>query len=138
MLRNYQTDLTNSIRASFQHGNTAPLAVLPTGGGKTVVFCYIAANAVTKGNRVLILVHRIELLRQTSRALTRFGVDHGIIHSQFTPDLHKPVQVASVGTLVRRLRYVEQWNPAITIIDEAHHANATTWAHIAKHSEGNN
>jgi superfamily II DNA or RNA helicase len=58
-LRPYQTQLVTEIRGQYQLGRKAVLAVLPTGGGKTVCFSYIAQAASIKGNRVLILVHRL-------------------------------------------------------------------------------
>jgi DNA repair protein RadD len=75
-LRPYQTQLVTEIRGQYQLGHRSVLAVLPTGGGKTVCFSYIAQAASVKGNRVLILVHRAELLDQASRAMP---VPHGII-----------------------------------------------------------
>jgi superfamily II DNA or RNA helicase len=54
-LRPYQTQLVTEIRGQYQLGRKAVLAVLPTGGGKTVCFSYIAQAASIKGNRVLIL-----------------------------------------------------------------------------------
>ena len=40
------------------------LLVLPTGCGKTIVFAKIVEDCVRKGERVLILAHRGELLEQ--------------------------------------------------------------------------
>jgi DNA repair protein RadD len=52
-LRPYQTQLITDIRLQYQLGHKSVLAVLPTGGGKTVCFSYIADQASRKGNRVL-------------------------------------------------------------------------------------
>ncbi|MBL4616753.1 MAG: DEAD/DEAH box helicase [Robiginitomaculum sp.] len=127
-LRNYQQNGVDNIRNSYLAGFSAPLFVLPTGGGKTVVFCHVAEKTSQRGKNVLILVHRVELLRQTSKALTKSGVKHGLINPKYTPDLFAPVQVASVQTLVRRLNRIE--DPDLIIIDEAHHANAGSWKKI--------
>lgn len=129
-LRPYQEKGISNIREAYRMGLKSPLFVLPTGGGKTVVFCHIATNASARGKRVLILVHRIELVRQTSQALYRNEVRHGVINPKFRPDPSAPVQVASVQTLVRRLDKTQA--PDLIIIDEAHHANAGTWAKIIK------
>jgi DNA repair protein RadD len=99
-LRPYQQQLVTEIRGQYQLGRKAVLAVLPTGGGKTVCFSYIAQAASIKGNRVLILVHRAELLDQASRAMP---VPHGIIAAGRAMDLSHTVQVASVQTVARRL-----------------------------------
>lgn len=96
----------------------------------TVVFCYITENAAKKSNRVLILVHRQELIRQTSTSLSDIGVPHGIIAPGFTPTWDM-VQVASVQTLVRRLHKIHP--PQLIISDECHHANAGTWRKIFEH-----
>jgi DNA repair protein RadD len=127
-LRPYQTDLVQKIRESYLQGYKAPLAVLSTGGGKTVIFSHIAASTSARGKRVLILVHRIELLRQTSNKLREAGVDHGLINPKYTPNLHAKVQVASVQTLVKRLDRIAP--PDLIIIDEAHHTLAGTWKRI--------
>lgn len=129
-LRPYQQQAVDGIRDSFKRGNKAPLLVLPTGGGKTIVFTYIASNASARGKRVLVLVHRIELMRQTSEKLHTFGVDHGLINPLFTPTYWKPVQVASVQTLVNRLNKLASAPPDLIIVDEAHHATASTWRKI--------
>jgi superfamily II DNA or RNA helicase len=48
---------------------------LPTGGGKTVIFSQIVREYIQRTNKkVLILTHRIELCKQTSKMLSEFGV----------------------------------------------------------------
>lgn len=125
-LRIYQEAAIAAIRAAFAAGARAVLYVLPTGGGKTVIFSFIAKSASMLGRRVVIIVHRDALVRQASRALSDCGVPHGIIapgHTR-TRDL---VQVASVQTLARRL---ELYEFDLLVIDEAHHATAGTWAKV--------
>jgi superfamily II DNA or RNA helicase len=129
-LRPYQTAAVAGIRQDYVQGRKAPLLVLPTGGGKTVVFSHIAASVASKAKRVMVLVHRVELLRQTSAALSKSGVDHSLINPQYTPDYRKHVQVCSVQTLVKRLHFFEKYPPDLIIVDEAHHANAGSWRKI--------
>jgi len=130
-LRSYQHRAINDLRNAFRTGARSPLLVLPTGGGKTVVFATIAASAAVKGNRVLILVHRRELIHQASSKLAWVGLDHGIIAAGIPPS-DAPVQIASVQTLARRLARMD-WQPGLIIIDEAHHATAGQWARILDH-----
>lgn len=127
-LRPYQQQLVDGVRSVYLAGRKAPLVVAPTGAGKTIIFSYIAANSSARGKRVLILVHRVELLRQTSEKLHISGVDHGLINPAFTPKYLAPVQVASVQTLINRLGKIHP--PDLIIIDEAHHATAGTWRKI--------
>jgi DNA repair protein RadD len=129
-LRPYQTQLVTEIRGQYQLGRKAVLAVLPTGGGKTVCFSYIAQAASVKGNRVLILVHRAELLDQASRAMP---VPHGIIAANRAMDLSHTVQVASVQTVARRLHLLPRDFFQLVVVDEAHHTTAGTWARVIAH-----
>ncbi len=130
-LRDYQQQAVQDIKTSLQSGNKAPLLVLPTGGGKTIIFTFIAQNAYQKGKRVLVLVHRVELLRQTYDKMRAFGVRCGLISPLYTPDYQAPVQVAMVQTLVKRTANYKGFD--LVIVDEAHHATASTYAQIIRH-----
>jgi superfamily II DNA or RNA helicase len=132
-LRPYQQQLITDIRLQYQLGHHRVLAVLPTGGGKTVCFSYIAQSAARKGNRVCILVHRAELLDQASRSLTAMGVSHGRIAAGRSMDLSHVVQVASVQTLARRLHKLPGEFFQLLVVDEAHHTNAGQWASVLQH-----
>lgn len=100
---------------------------LPTGGGKTVIFSQIVREYIQRTNKkVLILTHRIELCKQTSRMLTGFGVRNKIINSKIKelPDQDEYMCfVAMVETLNNRLNddKVELDNLGLVIIDEAHY-----------------
>jgi DNA repair protein RadD len=128
-LRPYQKKLVEDVRAAFRAGKRSPLIVLPTGGGKTVVFCHMVRAAYDKGLRVLILAHRVELLDQISRALTREDVPHAVVSPGYQPDRRQRVQVASVFAYVRCMdRYDE---PQLIVCDECHHAIPdSTWGRI--------
>lgn len=126
-LRPYQADVVEGIRQAFRQHRSV-LMVLPTGGGKTVCFSYMAQHASSKGKRVYILVHREELIDQVSATLTEFGVEHGFIAAG-RPDHPYPVMVCSVFTLANRIQCYMP--PDLLIIDEAHHATqGSTWARV--------
>ena len=129
-LRPYQTQLITDIRLQYQLGRRSVLAVLPTGGGKTVCFSYIAQQASIKGNRVCVLVHRQELLDQASRAMP---MPHGRIAAGKGMDLSHAVQIASVQTLARRLHLLPSDFFQLLVVDEAHHTSAGTWAKVIEH-----
>ena len=128
-LRPYQERAIEALRASYRSGHRAPVLVLPTGGGKTVIAAAIVAGARQRGHRVLFLAHRAELLAQTARTL---GGDVRVVQAdRDTGPAASPVVVASVQT-VAAPRWAERLPPAdLVIIDECHHAAAPTWAALA-------
>ena len=129
-LRDYQTQIVADVAAKVAVGVRRLLLPLPTAAGKTVIAAAIVADAVSAGRRVLILVHRQELITQTSAKLYAVGVDHGIIKAGFPMRLGERVQVASIQTLnARAMRASSIELPAadLVIVDEAHHARAKTY-----------
>jgi superfamily II DNA or RNA helicase len=130
-LRPYQQQAITDLRLAYRGGARAPLLVGATGMGKTIILAAITQAVAARGRRVLILVHRRELIRQASAKLTQAGVSHGIIAAGFDSSDH-PVQVASVQTLARRLKR-QNCQPDLIVIDEAHHAIAGTWTNVISH-----
>ncbi|MBR9854949.1 MAG: DEAD/DEAH box helicase [Algicola sp.] len=100
---------------------------LPTGGGKTVVFSEITRRFIQQtGKKVMVLTHRIELSKQTSKMLKGFGVANKVINSE-VKELYDQDDymcfVAMVETLNNRLQEekVKINNIGLVIIDEAHY-----------------
>lgn len=134
-LRDYQRQAFDEIRLNFREPQKNPvLFVLPTGGGKTYTFSAIADSAASKGREVFIIVHRKELLTQASESLTNLGIAHGLISPHFTPDVHRLVQVASVDTLMIRLKkrpHKRRAGGLLVIFDEAHHVvDSNKWGRV--------
>lgn len=126
VLRDYQEDLLARTRNAMRsHSNV--LVQSATGSGKTALVVFMMATAAKRGKRSMFLVHQSELLQQTSEALWKQQLPHGMIcpgkaYSKL------PVQVASVQTLVRRMdKYPE---PDLIVIDEAHRAAANTYRKV--------
>ena len=135
-LRPYQSKNKNRIYESWKEHNAVMLQ-MPTGTGKTRLFvsllrdihCYAAK--IRTQIRVLILVHRIELIDQISYELgVRYGLAHGIIHSQDRERPMFPFQIASVQTLNRRLDRWSERTFDFIIVDEAHHVLAESYKKI--------
>lgn len=118
-LRGYQQDLSDGIKNSILRGNKNILAVSPAGSGKTVIMADIAKNATDKGNRVLFIVHRIEIVRQVKQTFRDYGVDMDLC------------QIDMIQTVTRRLDTTTE--PVIILVDEAHHSLAMTYQRIFKH-----
>lgn len=116
-------------------GRRRVLLVIATGGGKTITSSVIIRNAVAKGKRCIFLAHRKELIDQCSKTLSFLGVDHGVIkrgHPKL--NLKKPVQVASIQTLIKW----NHWPADLVIIDEAHRSMAATYQKlVARYEEDN-
>lgn len=70
-LRPYQQVAREAVEGQWQSGIDRTLLVLPTGCGKTIVFVKVIEDCVRKGERVLILAHRGELLDQAADKLQK-------------------------------------------------------------------
>ena len=113
--------------------------VLPTGCGKTIVFAKITEDRVRRGDRVLILAHRGELLEQAADKIgkvTRLGcamekAEQTCLGSWFR------VVVGSVQSLMREKRlgrFPADYFGTI-IIDEAHHCISDSYQKVLRHFE---
>ena len=74
-LRGYQTNITSKVHAAWTRV-MAVLAVLATGGGKTVIFTAIMHQH--QGSAAAV-VHRKEIISQISCSLAALGVKHRVI-----------------------------------------------------------
>lgn len=92
-----------------------------TGAGKSVIISEIARMTTLKGNRVLFLVHRRELIDQIQGTFQKNGVQMGL------------VQFGMVQTVVRRLDRTP--DPSLIITDENHHGMAASYRKIYDHFE---
>jgi superfamily II DNA or RNA helicase len=131
ILRDYQQSAIAGVREAFAAGHNRVLLVAPTGAGKTVMFSHLAGSIAARGQRVLLMAHRDELLDQIGRTLAQFGIRHGFIAARRPLNLEVAVQVAGVHTLKNRASRLA-WRPDWIICDEAHHATAGSWATIIK------
>ena len=131
-LYSYQKGAIDKIFACFEDSSDEYhlLYQLPTGGGKTVIFSEIVRQYLKHHKkRVLIMTHRIELCKQTSRMLDEFGVSNKIIDSKADLSDQKDFNcfVAMVETLNNRLNddQLDISDIGLVIIDEAHYNSFT-------------
>jgi superfamily II DNA or RNA helicase len=125
----YQLGAINTILSRLLDVNSKGniLFQLPTGGGKTIIFSEIAKRFIAeKGQKVLILTHRIELSVQTSKALSEIKVSNFVINrdvKEICDQTQYHCFVAMVETLNNRLNDNEKFldNIGLVIIDEAHY-----------------
>ncbi|KAL0095112.1 P-loop containing nucleoside triphosphate hydrolase protein [Phycomyces blakesleeanus] len=142
-LRKYQQECIDSCLQKLSEGVRRQVVSLPVGSGKTVVM----ANLIPKlpaptpiATKTLILAHRVELLEQARSQIQRFNptLSVAIEQGKRKPDIENAdVIVASVQTLGKgNLTRLERYDPAMfkaIIIDEAHHASASTYVKIMDH-----
>lgn len=107
--RPYQQKAAAAIHREWDAGNKKTLVVMPTGTGKTIVFASIVNDQVAKGEHVLILAHREELLQQASDKLKMVtGLETALEKAQSSAlDSDKMVVVASVQTLSKQNRLMK-------------------------------
>jgi len=113
------------------------VAQMATGGGKTIVAADIARRKLESSRRVLFIVPALELIDQTVLKFIAEGIpigDIGVIQADHElTNWSRPVQIASVQTLIRRnLPFAD-----LVIIDECHRVFekiterlAGAWKHI--------
>lgn len=135
-LRLYQKEAVNRVMEEWQEGVQKTLLILPTGTGKTVVFCSIGDRILRSGGKVLILAHRGELLDQ---AADKFEKVTGL-----RPELEK-AESTTVGSWCNAVvgsvqsfneKRLEKFAPdefSHIIVDEAHHTMANSYMRILDH-----
>ena len=128
-LRDYQLRAIQGVR---ERAKDRPLLCLPTGAGKTSVAAEIIRRATERGRRSVFLVHRRELVDQAVDRLAQFGVHAGRILAGHDEDRDRPVQVASIPTLLRR----EHWPADVVIVDECSHAVSASWSRCLERYNG--
>jgi len=133
-VRPYQEASKAAVEREWLEGRSRTLLVLPTGCGKTIVFCQITEDLVRMGKRVLILAHRGELLDQAAQKMEaatglRCSVekaDQTCLGEWFM------VVVGSVQTLMRQTR-LDKFDPGhfdAIIVDEAHHCLSDSYQRV--------
>lgn len=136
-LRPYQEEARQAVQREWDQGNRRTLLVLPTGGGKTIIFSKVIEDQVRAGRRVLILAHRGELLQQAAdklRQATGLGcavekAEETCLGSWFR------VTVGSIQSLQRPQR-LDKFPPdyfGAIVVDEAHHALAEGYQRVLEH-----
>lgn len=116
-LRPYQQDLENRTQDAMRRYKWN-LLQLATGGGKTFTAGSMINKARLKGSRVFFTVPRRELLRQSAESFASVGIPFSYIAAGHTHNPRELVQLATVGSLSRRLDKVTP--PKLIFIDETH------------------
>ena len=127
-LRPYQQQFIVDVRSEFRQNHRRVVGVAPCGAGKTIMTGWMIREVQRRGKRAIFFVHRHELIKQTSETFEQLGIPHGIISAGYKMDLDLPVQIASVQTLVKRLKKIPA--PDFLICDECHHILANSYREV--------
>ncbi len=139
-LRPYQEEAKTAILKQWADGVRRTLLVLVTGGGKTIIFAKVIEEHVRRGERVLVLAHRGELLDQAADKLAQATglqcatekAEQSCLDSE---SRWYRVVVGSVQSLMREKRLnrfpADYFN--LIVVDEAHHVLADSYRRILDH-----
>lgn len=141
ILREYQREAIDAVKAAWGEGVRRPAIVLATGLGKTVIFSQLAVEFIADtGQRVLILVHRDELADQAMAKVKGIAphLSVGKVKASVN-EITADVIVASVQTLSRQKRLndlvlldrgIHRPKIGLIITDECHHGVAPSYTKI--------
>jgi superfamily II DNA or RNA helicase len=128
-LRPYQLAAVAAVERHWAISGPRATVELATGCGKTVIAGALCRPRLERGERVLVLVHRRELVHQLSAHLSALtGEQAGLVlGSEGERSYGARIVVASIETLRRQKnldRYLLHGMPALAVVDECHHAGA--------------
>lgn len=137
-LRDYQEAAIDGAFKAWEENDSA-LIVLPTGLGKTVVFSEIVRRM--QPARSIVVAHREELIFQAAEKIKRVtGLDGGIEMGELRADgwfgTPPPYIVSTVQTQCSggdgggRMTKFLPGDFGLVVIDEAHHATASTYKRV--------
>jgi len=121
-LREHQILAVEMLRESFKRHKRTILNA-GTGFGKSITAVFIGVETVKRGNNIIFLVHRKEILQQFFKTFKWFGVTPSLIipGKKHTPN--QPVYLGMVETYRRRMKqpgFIESLNAPLLICDEVH------------------
>lgn len=142
-LRPYQQECIDQCLQALEDGITRQVVSLPVGSGKTVILSNLIKRLGPpkdpRRTRILVCAHREELLHQASRQIQHYCPDLRVDleKGRHRADPLADVVIASVPTLGRSgSTRLERFDPTAfrcIIIDEAHHASASSYLRILQH-----
>jgi len=127
-LRPYQTEAVAAVERDWAEGHSRVGVVLPTGAGKSTVIAKLAVDAYHRGQRVVMLAHRAELIDQMVSTIRQ--VDPTIPADQVGTvqagqnDHHAAIVGATLQTLASARRRQALGKRDVILWDEVHHAAA--------------
>lgn len=139
-LREYQKQIIKDTLQALKD-NRQVLIVAATGAGKSLILSKTAELCIKANKRVIIVAHRLKLLKQVNETFKRVSGEAGsMIAPGFKSDYSNPLQLAMIQTLGSKSRKLPD-NIDIVLVDECHlttsfagferlmnHCNGSIWA----------
>lgn len=117
----YQSEAVDAVWQHMRASIGAPLIVLPTGAGKSLVIAMLAQQARKWDGRTLVLAHRKELLRQNAAKIQALLPDEQIgIYSAGLNQRDTDADIICAGIQSAYNKASEFGRRELVIIDEAH------------------
>lgn len=117
-LRDYQLELIDGVYNAMRKSNKRIMVVSPAGSGKTVTMSEIARRATIKKNKVLFVVHRIEIVQQVRQTFIANDVDMNYC------------EIGMIQTITNKVKKDKLKEPTIILIDEAHHSLSKSYTSV--------
>ena len=124
----HQEDCLSVCREAFRQGHKKIVLRMPPGAGKTEIASQAMLTAAEQSRlRCWFVVHRRTLVSQTSKRLSKYNIDHGVMMAGEPPSIMQKIQVVSLDTVFHR--YVKDeakrdigdlLGPELIFYDEAH------------------
>lgn len=132
MLRPYQANCLEKIKTKYQLGVKNQLVKMATGLGKTVIIANLN-NVLQWKTKVLVLVHRDELARQTAEKIKHWNPDASVSIEMGDYTSYNTDWVVGGIQSVSKDNRLLKFNPSeygIVIVDEAHHAVSPSYKKV--------
>lgn len=139
-VRPYQLKIIERVQRSLA-SRRSPLIVLPTGGGKTMIYVKLIEQQLRANKPCIVFVHREYLIRQTIALIqTELGISPQVSSARsFAQELRGfsidgRVAVISLSYCERAIgkRALDRFSgqKGLAIFDEAHHIACMTWNNV--------
>ena len=137
MLRPYQQQAIQQVKAHWLAGRRAVVLVMPVGGGKTRVAEHLMVNVLDKAwAQIFFIAHTETLIDQPAQRFADRRIAHAFVKAGRKADATAQVQFCSDATMVRRDVAVASrpdgslHDRVVVIIDECHRVRSATYLQI--------